>query len=137
MLTTAKLEARKSVLSCKQEMIAQAFGNVSETFKQMDRKEYARFMAQIMLHQVETGEEEVMVSSTDTDVLDEKFIREINQELKDAGKQGELRLAEEPGEFSGGFVLLGRNAEINCSIESLVRQVRKSLEADVAGILFD
>lgn len=137
MLTTAKLEARKNELFTKQEMIEQAFDNVSETFRAMDRQKYARLMAQIMLHHVETGEETVVVSSNDVDVLNEQFIGQINQELKEAGKPGNLRLSGDQGAFSGGFVLVGTNAETNCSIESLIRQVRKRLESDVAGILFD
>ena len=136
MLTSAALEERKLRLAAKQETIDLAFANVVEAFEEMDKTAYRAWLSDLMLAFTETGEELVLVSEGDRDLVDESFLGEVNAKLQEQGKPGKLTLAEKPGEFAKGFILEGQLSEINCNLDALVKTVRKSLEADVAGILF-
>jgi V/A-type H+-transporting ATPase subunit E len=136
MLTSASLDERKMRLAAKQETIELAFSNVVEAFEEMDKARYSQWLSDLMTTYVETGEEIVLVSEGDQDLVDDSFLKEINAKLQEQGKVGKLTLAEKPGEFAKGFVLEGELSEINCNLDALVKTVRKTLEAEVAGILF-
>ncbi len=136
MLTAARLDARKKLLSVKQEMIGKAFVSAEDKIRRLPAEEYRTFMADVVARYAETGDEEVSVSGRDLEVLDQEFIRLANQRLQAAGKTGALKLSEHSGDFDGGLVMIGRNSEINCTLKALVRQVRQSLESEVAQILF-
>lgn len=136
MLTSASLDERKMRLAAKQETIEVAFSNVVEAFEEMDKARYSQWLSDLMTTYVETGEEIVLVSEGDQDLVDDSFLKEINAKLQEQGKVGKLTLAEKPGEFAKGFVLEGELSEINCNLDALVKTVRKTLEAEVAGILF-
>lgn len=136
MLTAARLDARKKLLSVKQEMIGKAFVSAEDKIRRLPAEEYRTFMADVVARYSETGNEEVTVSGRDLEVLDQEFIRLANQRLQAAGKTGALKLSERSGDFDGGLVMIGRNSEINCTLKALVRQVRQSLESEVAQILF-
>jgi len=136
MLTAARLEARKRLLSVKQEMIGKSFVAAEEKIRSLPAEQYREFMADVVTRYAETGNEEVTVSGRDLEVLDQEFIRMANQRLQAAGKTGAMKLSDRPGDFDGGLVMIGRNSEINCTLKALVRQVRQSLESEVAQILF-
>lgn len=136
MLTSASLDERKMRLAAKQETIEVAFSNVVEAFEEMDKARYSQWLSDLMITYVETGEEIVLVSEGDQDLVDDSFLKEINAKLQEQGKVGKLTLADKPGEFAKGFVLEGELSEINCNLDALVKTVRKTLEAEVAGILF-
>ncbi|QRN85384.1 V-type ATP synthase subunit E [Clostridia bacterium] len=136
MLTGAALEERKMRLAAKQETIDLAFSNVIEAFEEMDKDRYGKWLSDLILAYAETGEERVLVSEGDKDLVDEAFLKKVNQKLEEQGKVGKLRLVEEAGEFAKGFVLQGELSEINCNLDALVKAVRKSLEAEVASVLF-
>ena len=136
MLTAAALEERKLRLGAKQETIDKAFSNVVEAFEEMDKGEYRRWLMDLMVTYAESGKEIIEVSEGDQELLDAAFVEEVNQKLALSGKTGALTLAAEPGPFAKGFVLKGATSEINCNLDALVKTVRKSLEAEVAGILF-
>ncbi len=136
MLTGAALEERKMRLAAKQETIDLAFSNVIEAFEEMDKDRYGKWLSDLILAYAETGEERVLVSEGDKDLVDEAFLKKVNQKLEEQGKVGKLTLVEEAGEFAKGFVLQGELSEINCNLDALVKAVRKSLEAEVASVLF-
>lgn len=136
MLTAASLDERKMRLAAKQETIDLAFANVVEAFEEMDKDAYRAWLFDLMLTYAETGDERVLVSEGDKDLVDESFLSEVNAKLQEQGKSGKLTLADEAGDFAKGFVLEGELSEINCNLDALVKTVRKSLEAEVAGILF-
>jgi len=136
MLTTANLEARKKLLTTKQEMISRAFERAEDIFKQMDKEKYIKFIETLIRDYAETGDEKLVIAPADTEILDAAFLSKANEALKTAGKKGEISFAEEKGDFSKGVVLLGRNSEINCTLKSLLNQVKQSLESEVAAVLF-
>jgi len=135
-IATAELELRKAALARKQELIGQVFDRARDRLLGMKAKPRRDFLMQLMLKNVETGEEEIIVSKGDDDLLDDGFLEEANRRLGQEGKKGRLRLSEERRDLPGGFILRQGKQEINCSLGALISSLRQALEPGVARELF-
>ncbi len=99
------------------------------------RDEYRRVISKMLLESAQ-GYEEVIFSAADEERLDQSLIHQVNKELKEQGKRGELRLSAERGQFDGGFILRSGGMEINNTFGAILRMSRNHLEARLAEILF-
>ena len=104
----ARLEARKAILSLKQEMIAAAL----------------------------TGREEIVLNDSDRKKVGEKVVAAANALAVKRGLPGELKLSANTRPIRGGLVLRQGDIEVNCTLDSLLALSRGSLDAEVADILF-
>ena len=132
----AQLEARKNLLTAKQEMISQVFDQILDELIELDEQAYLSLMRELLLNLVETGSEKVLCSARDKERIPREFWRDVNKELANKGKKGELKLSEETRDIQGGFILLDEGVEMNCSFESLLEMKRDDLEPEVASLLF-
>lgn len=136
MIARAQLDARNSILSAKQQAIEKVFNLVIEKVSLMDKNEYTNFIEQLLINNVETGDEEVIFSSKDRERLDPNILNNVNSKLKQIGKKGNIILSKEVRNISSGFILKKGGLEINCSMDSQIRALRESLEGEVAALLF-
>ena len=134
-LTMANLEARKKVLEKKQDLIEEAFRKALNYLRHLSDEEYQVAIKQLLLRAIESGEEEVIISPREKR-LTLAFLKEVNEELSSKERPGKLKLSSERREFQGGFILKAGRTEINNTFNSLFRERREELEAEVAGILF-
>ncbi|MFN3966427.1 MAG: V-type ATP synthase subunit E [Endomicrobiia bacterium] len=133
MLTVqSNIEFKKKVLLEKNKIIDRAFSIAIEKIK--NHKEYKNFLKNLIMNNISTGTEEIIVSENDRKKLGENFINEINSELKKRNLKGELKLLT--GEISSGFIIKNGKKEINSTIEMLVNKKREELEPEVKKILF-
>ncbi|MBS3942743.1 MAG: hypothetical protein KGZ32_00680 [Dethiobacter sp.] len=132
----ALLDARKELLAAKQELLDKAFRQSLEDLANLEEPSYFGILKEMLLAQVITGRETVILSARDRERIPADFWREINEELKRSGKNGELTLSEETRAIQGGFVLQAGGVEINCSFKSLLDMQRDEIEPAVAGLLF-
>ena len=135
MLSAAELEMKKEVLAAKQQMIDEAMEKAKQAIMDMPKDEYRRVISKMLLESAQ-GHEEVVFSAADEKRLDQSLIDQVNQELKQQGKRGELSLSPERGEFEGGFILRSGGMEINNTFGAILRMSRNHLEARLAEILF-
>lgn len=135
-LGVAQLEARKDLLSAKQELISESFQKSLDQLVNMDDRSYLTVIRSMLLSLVETGTERVICSAGDRNRISESFLKEVNEALVKKGKKGNLTLAKEPRDIWGGFILEAEGAEINCSFDSLLKMKRDDLEPEVAAVLF-
>ena len=135
MLSAAELEMKKEVLAAKQQMIDEAMEKAKQAIMDIPRDEYRRVISKMLLESAQ-GYEEVIFSAADEERLDQSLIHQVNQELKEQGKRGELRLSAERGQFDGGFILRSGGMEINNTFGAILRMSRNHLEARLAEILF-
>jgi len=135
-IATAELEMRKAALARKQELIGQVFDRARERLLGMKAEPRRDFLMQLLLKNVETGDEEIIVSKGDGGLLDDGFLKEANRRLEQEGKKGRLQLSEERRDLPGGFVLRRGKQEINCSLGALIGSIRQELEPGVARELF-
>ena len=135
MLAVAQLEMRKDILTVKQELIDKAMEEARKAIIHMPREEYRDMIARMLIGSAE-GDEEVVFSKADSERLDKGLIEEVNTNLKEQGKKGNLKLSPDRGSFDGGFILRSGGMEINNTFESIIRMSRDELESQVAHILF-
>ncbi len=134
-LTMANLEARKKVLAKKQDLIEEVFREALNHLGHLSDKEYQETIKKMLLATVESGEEEVIISSGEKRITPE-VLKKVNKELSAKGGPGKLKFSSERREFQGGFILKAGRKEINSTFDSLFQERREELEAEVAGILF-
>lgn len=136
LISTASLEFRKDVLNEKQNAIDSAFQEAINNLVSMKDDAYRNVIRKMLITSIQTGDEEIVISSQDKARLNDNFLKDVNRELAKGGKKGNLRFAKDTYNILGGFVLRKGNIEINNAFESLFNSVREDLEAEVSKELF-
>jgi V/A-type H+-transporting ATPase subunit E len=134
MMSVAELDGRKHILSCKQQVIEEAFASAGDALRALEIGPYRALVERLLLENAQDGDE-VLFAQKDEAVFSEEFIAGVNQKLAQAGKGG-VRLGTERVGITGGFVLRSATMERNCSVAALLRMVREEAEPQVAAILF-
>lgn len=127
----AEMEAKKSVLTLKQDMVSEAFSKAVNSICEMPKEQYIALLAKMAKEASDTGKEEVILSNRDKAIG-----AEIVSAANAAIGAGALLLSEETSEMAGGFILRDGNVEINCNIETIVEQHRYELASAVAEVMF-
>ena len=133
----AEMEAKKSVLSVKQEMVASAFDAARSEIVNMPRDKYTQFLARMAADAASTGEEEILLNESDRKELGKAVCKAANELLSAKGVPGRLTLSEDTADISGGVIVRFGGIETNCSIDALIRQRRSGLSTEVAAAMFE
>lgn len=133
----AEMEAKKSVLALKQEMVEAAFEAAKTYIADLPRGAYSDFLARMAAEASASGMEELVFNSRDRAELGKTVCRKANELLSAEGKLGKLTVSEDTADISGGVIVRFGGIETNCSIDALVRQQRSALATEVAQVLFE
>ena len=136
-IAASELNARNKELAVKQEVIDMVFDRASYKISSMGKYEYTHFIKSLLLNNVETGDEEILISKPDTSRIEPNMIDEVNEYLLSVNKKGQLKVKEDENIISSGFILRRGGIEINCTIDSVIMSLRDRLDTEVAGIIFD
>ena len=136
LIATARLDLRKARLAEKQNAIDAAFREAVENLLDMEDAEYRKVLRDMILPNVKTGGEELILSERDKAGLGEKLLEEVNHQLAESGKEGKLTLSQDTYDILGGFILRRGDIELNSSFETLFKSSRGDLESEVSKILF-
>ena len=133
----AEMEAKKSVLSVKQEMISAAFDAAREEIVNMPRDKYTQFLARMAAEAAASGMEEIVLNARDKAEVGKAVCKAANELLSAKGTPGKLTVSEDTADISGGVTVRFGGIETNCSIDALIRQRRSGLSTEVAAALFE
>ncbi len=133
----AEMEAKKSVLSVKQEMISAAFDAAREEIVNMPRDKYTQFLARMAAEAATSGMEEIVLNARDKAEVGKSVCKAANELLSAKGTPGKLTMSEDTADISGGVIVRFGGIETNCSIDALIRQRRSGLSTEVAAALFE
>ncbi len=133
---TADMEARKSVLSFKQSIVADAFDRAEAKLNALSGDEYVSFLAALAAKAAVTGTEEVELSAADKAACGKQVVDAANAALRAAGKTASLTLSKGEGNFGRGLVLRQGSVSVNCTVEALMAQAREDMASQVAAELF-
>lgn len=133
----AEMEAKKSVLSVKQEMISAAFDAAREEIVNMPRDKYTQFLARMAAEAAVGGMEEIVLNARDKAEVGKSVCKAANELLSAKGTPGKLTVSEDTADISGGVIVRFGGIETNCSIDALIRQRRSGLSTEVAAALFE
>ena len=163
LISAAQMEARKSLLAVKQEMVERAYQRALEKLQSLPKEQYVELMAAMLVRASSTGREEVVFSPEDREGAGKAAVARANELLaKEAAPelplgdgvvanllnkvaagvsafaQGTAMLAvsEETRDISGGFILKDGRIEVNCTFDALVRAEREQTAGEVAKLLF-
>ena len=142
LVDVARLEARKTLLAAKQDMVGQAFDLALKKLLELPDQEYIALLAKLAVAASRTGREQVILSQKDRSRYGKQAVTMANEMLaKKAGPRaaesaGMLTLAEEARPMAGGLILRDGRVETNCSFEVLIHLQRDALSAEVARVLF-
>lgn len=142
LVDVARLEARKTLLAAKQNLVGQAFDLALKKLLELPDQEYIALLAKLAVAASRTGREQVILSQKDRSRYGKQAVPMANDMLaKKAGPRaaesaGMLTLAEESRPMAGGLILRDGRVETNCSFEVLIHLQRDALSAEVARVLF-
>jgi len=132
----AGMEARKSVLALKQEMVSASFDMAVDKLAALPEEQYVSLLARLAAEASVSGDEEVVLNARDRAAVGSAVVGAANEKLAAAGKNAKLVLSEAVGSFKGGLVLRRSNIEVNCTVELLVELSKGELSAELAAVLF-
>ncbi len=135
LLAAARMDIAKEMLAEKRKILDEVFDKAQAQLKGLDDEPYCRLMSKLMIGAVETGDEEVIVDKNETRI-DQKFIKQVNRELR-PGFKGNLRLSNETQDIGAGFILRRGKIKNNVSLKVLLDQARKELEIELAKEVFE
>jgi len=133
---TADMEAKKSVLSFKQETVASVFDAARQKLLSMSEEDYVRFLSDKAVEASSSGDEELIFNAADKERFGAAVTAAANAALASAGKSAGLRISSETGDFAGGVIIRRGRITVNCTVDALVDQARTSMAAEVAALLF-
>ncbi len=136
LLAEATAAARNAVLGAKRAVLNNVFAHTADKLAAMPANEYKSWLLQLLVKAVETGDEEVILSPADRQTLGGTLVREANAQLAQQSKKGALKLSAETRDVGRGFILKGKNSEINVTLKTLLRRAQDELEIEVAQMLF-
>ncbi|MCM1149151.1 MAG: V-type ATP synthase subunit E [Butyricicoccus sp.] len=136
MASAADMEAKKSVLAFKQEMVSEAFDRAVQNISEMPREEYIAFLAGQTAKAASTGTEELIFNARDRKEFGADAAKAANALLKKKGLAGGLTVSDETRDIPGGLIVKQGDIEVNCSVDILVQLYRNELASQVAEILF-
>lgn len=128
----AQMEAKKSILALKQEMVSEGFVKAREMLVGLPEEQYVALLAKLAANASVTGDETIVLNESDKTRLGDKVAEAANARLGG----GKLTTAQETGDFAGGLVLRRGNIEVNCTVELLVELCRDEMSAELASKLF-
>ena len=134
---TARLEAKKSVLTMKQEAVSRAFDRARELLAELPEADYVAFLAREAAEASATGQEELILSKKDRAAVGAKAVKAANELLAKKRTDAVLTLSAETRELAGGLILKQGDIEVNCSVDTLLELSRGELAARVAEVLFE
>lgn len=135
-ISQARLDGRIDLLAAKDQVLEEAFREVSESFRKLPPEGYRSWLKSVIVGGVTSGREVLVPSPHDRELLAGGLLEELNVELRSKGLAGELRLAEEDAPFDRGVILRGEKTETNLSAQAVLQRLREENEEEVSRILF-
>ncbi len=132
--TNAELDSRKYILAAKRKVIDKAFVDAYDALDRLEASKRDELFAAVAISYTQGGET-LLPASADAQRANALLDR-INKALKGNGKE-EIAIGKTSEQIGGGFLLIGKGYEINCSFEAMLRDVREAEESNVAKILFE
>ncbi|MDR1651225.1 MAG: V-type ATP synthase subunit E [Synergistaceae bacterium] len=126
----ARLDIGNIHLGIRRKLIQDVFDAALERLGNLGRGEYLAFCGKLLKEASAGGEETLEISSREKHI-DQEWLDEFNSR-----NRKDIKISENRGDFSGGFVLSRGRICVNCSWEMLMRVAQESLEAEVVKRLF-
>jgi len=129
-------EERKKLLIHKRKLMDEAFRQAEQKLSSLEKAEYLSLIKRSLISNIDSGEEEIIVSPRDGEWMEGNFIKDLRKSLKEAGTNDEVTLSPGLEPQKRGFILKKKDVQINCTFSNLFLSLRDELEIEVARRLF-
>ncbi len=129
-MTVAEMDGKKMISAVKAEIVDEVFAAAKKSLLNLPDAEYRELVRAMIAKTAEDGDE-VTLSKADKKRLPSSFIEEI---AKETGLK--IKLSKEYGDFDGGVILRGKNADKNMTFEVELSEFREEHEAEIGRRLF-
>lgn len=126
----ADLDVEKMHLRAMRDLIGDVYAKALAEMKNLPDGEYLDFCARLLDEGVKSRDEKVTLGKHE-DRITQEWLRVYNEQ-----HDTRLELAEERGDFEGGFILEKDRISVNCSWEMLLKVLQEKQESDVVKRLF-
>ena len=132
LVSAAQMEARKTALAARQEMVDKAYDLALEKLCSLPEEQYIQTVAALLVQAAPDGKGEVIFSKEQRERGGTAAVALANSRLGD----GTLTVSAQTRPLKGGFILSNGRVEVNCSFDTLVRLQRAETAGEVAKRLF-
>ena len=130
------LELRRGLLNFKRGLIDEILEEVRSKIKD-DMGTYLIFLEKMICKGVRTGKEEIIVRDEDRMIIDEEFLKKVNDSARViVASNTDLRLSDETRELHGGLILKEGKVEFNSELDVVIDFVFKNYEEEIVKMLF-
>lgn len=126
--STVALESRKLFLAAKREVIEEVFAEAKVAFRKLPAEDYAVFLTKVARKVSDRGS--LVFAQNDAGVSER-----VKELLKDNPNYKVLKQTVKT--IDSGFILKYDNVQINCSVDSIVENMRSELEHIIVSKLFN
>ncbi len=127
-LMRTRSEERKKILALKRELINEAFRQAKERLDNLGEEEYRKWLERLLLSNLDSGKEEVLVSPLDKDLMEKIVVKGMDRV--------ETRFLPELNQKEKGFIIRKEGFQIDYTFASLFSSLEDELEIEVARMLF-
>ena len=132
----AEFDKKQMILSEKQLLISHMFNETADYLKHVPDEIYFPLLKKLIkIHALENRDGELIFSESDYARLPASYEVLVNMELE--LKHSRLKISEKHADIDGGFILSYGGVEMDCSIDSLIRDARGELKGEVNRRLFE
>ena len=131
----AELDQRKELLSMKRRLLDETFGGTLARMEAMNPDKAREFMTRKLLEAAQ-GDETLAVSPRQAEIFDEAFVDQVNRLLSEKGVPGQLARRVDQSVSDGGLLLQRGGMTVDLTYRSILNEIRPSLEAQAAELLF-
>jgi V/A-type H+-transporting ATPase subunit E len=128
------MQRRNAILAEKSAMVDEVFNRAAKNLKKDNPDAYEKLLERLFVSAINGKDGEVCFSHHDYDIAD-KLYRQFVQIQSNVYPHATLKRGQ-PLDILSGFVLHYGNISVDCSTDSRIIIIRKSLERQVVDILF-
>jgi V/A-type H+-transporting ATPase subunit E len=136
-MATALLQVRKDKLDNRQQLLDEVFSKALDRILDCEAEQYKRIVKNILLSVDEERTGIIRLAHTDTSLITQEFVKEINTELKKQKRQLQFQLSSDTMEMKRGCILDFQDFEMNFSLETLLTEMWEGIRSDVSRQLFE
>ena len=131
LVSTAQMEARKTILAAKQAVMEEVYAKALEKLRSLPQDRTVEVLASLLNEAAPQGKGEVLFSAQDRETVGRAAVDAAN-----AQNGGQLTLSGETANIPGGFILRNGSIEVNCAYDTLIRLQKTETAGQVARQLF-
>jgi vacuolar-type H+-ATPase subunit E/Vma4 len=130
-LSRARTEARLTVLKEKNQLVERAFAGALQRLAELPEKDFLKLTEQWLAEVPSELGGEIVAGERERSYLAGEFLKKIN-----AGRSGQLTLADGPGPAGGGIVVRAEKFEFDFTWAGRLADRKAGLAPEVAAMLF-